>query len=423
MIIIPDLRRLADRLRRAKGAEQTNPPRAPELEAIYQQLDAWAGKDMNWLTENAKMAKPVKGQRWEVRGISFMSAGVAKRVVREDPSKWGLSAGEVDQLQNVCPGATAGCMAVCLVDAGQMGLPASKSAQLRRQLAFTFKREAFFTMVIIAIARLYAYAKKHGKRTGIRLNVTSDLDWENIPVTVDPWLARYVGRHVAVKSGTHRNICDVFPKVLFYDYTKVEPRMERYLKGPWPSNYKLTWSLAETPRNRLMAIRCLDAKACSVSVPFDIVGARGPDAVKRTPPLPQTLTIIDNSPGREPVPHTYPVINADEHDLRPVDPPGSIAGLKFKIPRPKRLKGTSIAEKIHAGGEFIVKTGGSMHPVISVYRSWGGATRTNPRVPFVSHTGIHRAITAEARRRREASARAETVRIVRRSNPRWRRRR
>jgi hypothetical protein len=407
MLIIPNFTAFARRLQAAKTGARANPPRPQELEAIYQQLDLWSGRQMDWLTENAKMDRPVKGQRWVVRGISFMSANVAKKVVRAEPAKWGLTAAEVDQLQNTCPGATAGCLAVCLVDSGQMGMPDAKSAQLRRQLAFSFKRDAFFTMEVIAIANLCKWARQRKTKVGIRLNVTSDIDWASIPVTIDPWLADYLSRRrtVNIAPGRYRCICDVFPGIRFYDYTKVVPVMERFLaKRDWPRNYHLTWSLAETPSNRQMALKCLLARACSVSVPFAL-----PATQKRFgawKPLPETLTLVDNAPGREPVPHTFAVTNADTHDLRFLDPFGTWAGLHFKLPLAKAaLKGKSIAEKMRAGGDF-VDTGGSMHPTISVYRAWGGV-KSNPYA-FTTVDEIRRRIRAQKQQ-------AATVRIVRKN--------
>lgn len=360
---------------RSKTRARTNPPRTPpELLETYAAIEKWAAKDMKWLTENAKMDKPVRGERWVVRGVSFMPATDAKKfflkrvngrsvVDRKLLKQFNVTEQQVRNLANMCPSASKGCMAVCLADAGQMVLTASKNAQLRRQLAFTNDRKAYMTVTAVAIAKVVQYAKKKRARTGIRLNVTSDIDWENIPVQVDRWLADYLYKITGwrVRVGRHANLMSVFPRVMFYDYTKVWPRMDRFLRGKFPRNYFLTWSLTEQPTNRRHAVQVLKSKKSSVATAFDITAYRGRGLTVEQKfekaPLPEALTIGN---------YTAPVVDADKHDLRFRDPKGSVAGLRFKVPRKKNLKGMSTKEKIEAAGAFVIKTGGSKHPKISI---------------------------------------------------------
>jgi hypothetical protein len=164
----------------------------------------------------------------------------------------------------------------------------------------------------------------------------------------------------------YQNLMALFPKVEFYDYTKVQSRMERFLWGDLPANYHLTWSLAETDANRRMALAVLHSKRSTVAVPFDITAPRSGTMTTEQKlsksPLPKTLSL------REPngTLHTFPVVDADKHDVRRLDPPGSFSGLRFKIPKKKALKGSSTAQKVDAAHGFVIKTGGSQHPVIPI---------------------------------------------------------
>jgi hypothetical protein len=281
--------------------------------------------------------------------------------------QFNITPGDVEAFADACPGKTPGCMAVCLTDSGLMVQDYVKQAQVRRHLTFHKDRQAFMVVLAVGIARLFAKGQREGKEVGVRLNVTSDIEWENVKIQVDPWLAKYLtslgvrsADGHAVRAGSYRNIMKVFPRVLFYDYTKVLSRMKKFLEGrSLPSNYHLVWSLAETVENRLMAIRVLRSKKSTVSVAFDSA---------RSKPLPKTLTIVDDT--RLPVHHvTRHVFNADEHDMRALDGFGVFAGLHFKTPTSGIAGLTSKQarnEWLRRAGPFVVRTnkGKDPHPVI-----------------------------------------------------------
>jgi len=366
-----------------RGLARINPARPTELDIIYKDISQWAKPTMRWLTENAKMDKPVRGSKWILRGVSFLPAQQIGKVFfksgkidRERLKEFNITEAQAKALKSerMCPHATQGCMAVCLSTSGQLGLPNSIQAQVRRQIIYKQNRPAFMTILVLGIASLYKTARKGKARLGIRLNVTSDLSWEDLSLTINPWLAKYLKTQYGhmVKPGNYRNLMEVFPKVMFYDYTKVNTRMLKYLTGDFPPNYHLTWSLAEISMNRKMALEILKRKGGSVSVAFDIVMPKDrPGQPKMTlkqkakkAPLPKTLTIIDQQ-GRK---HTFKVTDADMHDLRPMDLKGTWAGLRFKVPKNKKLAGMKDREKMEAAGAFVVKTKGSPHPVIRIER-------------------------------------------------------
>ena len=115
------------------------------------------------------------------------------------------------------------------------------------------------------------------KNSCFRLNLTSDLPWENMVI-----------KH--------------FPDSQFYDYTKHLKRFVAYLEGKLPSNYHLTYSRDETTPDTL--IKSLCASGGNVAVVF-----RGS--------LPKTWLGIE-------------VIDGDDSDLRFKDGNGKIVGLLEK---------------------------------------------------------------------------------------------
>ena len=69
--------------------------------------------------------------------------------------------------------------------------------------------------------------KKNNLKPCLRLNGTSDISYENY------------------KFDNGLNIFECFKDLQFYDYTKVDKRMSKYLKGELPNNYHLTFSRDE----------------------------------------------------------------------------------------------------------------------------------------------------------------------------------
>jgi hypothetical protein len=185
---------------------------------------------------------------------------------------------------NTCPKATVGCKSACLNTAGRGGMfkrgestNAIQKARIRKTRYFYEDRVSFFNDLTRDITKGIAMAKKLGLKPVFRLNGTSDLSWEKYEV-----------------PNTGLNIFQIFPEVQFYDYTKVLGRKAAY------DNYFLIFSQAdgnEADVNRAIA------QGMNVATVFDEV----PQEYK----------------GR-------PVINADETDLRFLDPRGVIAGLKAK---------------------------------------------------------------------------------------------
>ncbi len=180
--------------------------------------------------------------------------------------------------KETCPKRTAGCTEACLNTAGRGGMFRKgentnmiQQARIRKTRMFFEQRAEFMAQLEKDINLGIRQAKKLGLTPVFRLNGTSDLAWE--------------------KYG----IIEKFPTVQFYDYTKVLGRKVAHLP-----NYHLTFSAADG--NDADVARAVE-QGMNVAAVFD----RLPDVYM----------------GR-------PVINADETDLRFLDPKGVVAGLKAK---------------------------------------------------------------------------------------------
>ena len=185
--------------------------------------------------------------------------------------------------REVCPKRTAGCTAACLNTAGRGGMfrkgettNVIQEARKRKTRYFFEARDYFMMDLYNDIQKGIKQAKKLGLTPVFRLNGTSDLSWEKYTIN-------------------DKNLFELFPTVQFYDYTKVLGRkVDRY------KNYHLTFSAADgNDKDVAGAI----AAGMNVAMVFD--------------KLPETYM------GRT-------VINADDTDLRFLDPKGVIAGLKAK---------------------------------------------------------------------------------------------
>ena len=151
----------------------------------------------------------------------------------------------------VCPMALiAACKAPCLNTAGLGGVYTSiQRSRIAKTRRFFEQREAFMADIVYSIRKLIKAARKRpvrfkGRFTGkfyvplVRLNGTSDIRWENIPVTVDG--VRYP------------NLMEAFPSVQFYDYTKLANRRNL------PANYDITFSYSGVPAYQKFVQKALD---------------------------------------------------------------------------------------------------------------------------------------------------------------------
>ena len=186
--------------------------------------------------------------------------------------------------KETCPKRTAGCTAACLNTAGRGGMFRKgentniiQQARIRKTKMFFEQRDEFMAQLIKDIRLGIKQAATLGLTPVFRLNGTSDLAWEKY------------------EAANGKNIFELFDYVQFYDYTKVLGRKTGDIK-----NYHLTFSAADG--NELDVQAAIQA-GMNVAMVFD--------------------KLPDEYMGRK-------VFNADDTDLRFLDPKGVIAGLKAK---------------------------------------------------------------------------------------------
>jgi len=188
---------------------------------------------------------------------------------------------------NVCSHSTPECRLGCLNTSGRAGieefagLDKIKKARIAKTKLF-FENQTFYMDWLIAEIRAkQAKAKREGFYFSVRLNATSDIDWQNV-------------KHYGM------TIFEIFPEISFYDYTKNASKFDNIAP-----NYHLT--LSYTGRNW---DKCLDvlSKGHNVAMVFN---------VKDVADLPAMYK-------------GYKVINGDLTDYRIDDAKGIIVGLKWK---------------------------------------------------------------------------------------------
>ena len=179
---------------------------------------------------------------------------------------------------NTCSSASQGCADACLHTAGNpVFMPQKTLGRINRTRFYFRDRAKFIAKLIKEITNHELYCYKNGFIPVVRLNTTSDIPWE-----------------------IHK-IFEIFPRVQFYDYTKIKKRALKFAQGLMPKNYHLTFSMNEANQND-----------CD-----EVLQEGGNIAVVFRDKLPDTYK-------------GYKVVNGDEHDLRFTDPKNVVVGLKAK---------------------------------------------------------------------------------------------
>lgn len=205
-----------------------------------------------------------------------------------------------DGYSNLCPSASPGCRATCLVTSGQLKNPAPKQSQLDKTNYWLTNPNEFLSQAHREIESLVRSHAKPGKNNFcIRLNGTSDIPFERKSYTY--------------KGITYKSIMDAFPKVQFYDYTKIYDRL-----GKTPKNYHLTFSASEinTKQWKEALQRGFQVAMVFGSQPGKVSKSTGL-YIKKPDPLPKTY-------------EGFEVIDGDDTDLTFTRPNGVIIGLRMK---------------------------------------------------------------------------------------------
>ena len=124
---------------------------------------------------------------------------------------------------NLCPSAElAACHGPCLNTSGRGQMTSVQVGRARKTKWYIEDRASFMMQLYADVLSFVKYCEKKSIKPCIRLNGTSDIRWELIPVNT--------------KLFSTLNIMDLFPMVQWYDYTKIANRRNV------PDNYHLTWS-------------------------------------------------------------------------------------------------------------------------------------------------------------------------------------
>jgi hypothetical protein len=194
---------------------------------------------------------------------------------------------------NLCPHASAGCLALCLGwYSGQAGMLAKgtletgsnatrRSRQAKARL-FMADRKAFMAAMHAGIASAKRAAMRQNLTLCVRLNGATDINWP-------------------------RAVFDQWPHVQFVDYTKSVAKALAHANGKLAPNYHVTFSRSES--NEADCDR--------------VLAAGGNVAVVSSLPMPATW-------------RGFRVVNGDEHDLRHLDPRNCVVWLSPKGAKARR---------------------------------------------------------------------------------------
>ena len=150
------------------------------------------------------------------------------------------------------------CKTACLNTAGLGGgYPSIQKSRQTKTDLFLNDRDTFMAMLYKDIEKFVRFCEKKNKKPAVRLNGTSDIQWETI-------------KHEGV------TVFENFPQVQFYDYTKIPTRKISHIP-----NYHLTWSYSEA--NQKYA-NYFDKLKYNIAVVF---------SSKTLPPMFKGLRVID----------------------------------------------------------------------------------------------------------------------------------
>ena len=188
---------------------------------------------------------------------------------------------------NLCPSAElAACHGPCLNTSGRGQMTSVQVGRARKTKWYIEDRASFMMQLYADVLSFVKYCEKKNIKPCIRLNGTSDIRWELIPVNT--------------KLFSTLNIMDLLPMVQWYDYTKIANRRNV------PTNYHLTWSYSGSNPKYSDMMSTAVANGMNVAVVFRTKG-----------------TIPASFKG-------LPTVDGDKNDLRFLDPKGVAVALYAK---------------------------------------------------------------------------------------------
>lgn len=231
----------------------------------------------------------------------LLSVGTNAKTTKGDGKKYKTAIIYMIPNEKICPmsGANmANCRVGCLVNAGLASVYKTiNQARQRRTDLYENDRKLFLETLNKEIKRFINYCEKRDITPCIRLNGTSDIDYERL-IDMESYNA------------------------VFYDYTKRPNRLDRKL----PKNYHLTVSYSQATERYQKTIE---------------------DAIKKH----KDINIAVVFRHEKTIPLSFlnkPVIDGNKDDLRFLDPTGSIVGLYARGKAAKQDKSGFVIDIIPA---------------------------------------------------------------------------
>ena len=182
--------------------------------------------------------------------------------------------------KTICPNAIRnGCHVDCLVSSGMLGMRTQQLAMISRTLYYINFKEDFLVMLR---AELNKGFNKYGENFAVRLNGTSDINWQSI--------------------------VNEFPHITFYDYSKLRNMILRNTN----KNHHYTFSGSMFSQYSRKELRLAIDAGLNVALAFNTKESK-----KDTLKIPKKL-------------FNKTLVNFDETDVRFKDKAGSIGYLKRK---------------------------------------------------------------------------------------------
>ena len=258
----------------------------PQIDIVSHRRAIVSWGDTRRQIDNLTAAGDTNTKLRKSSGFGFLTRGFSM-----SPSRIGSFLSLPNSCGDESPGCAGGCLGGCGLGAV---FPAIQESRLAKKILYFNAREWTIAKLVVEIRKAYEHAKSLGMRLAVRLNVLSDIRWEDT------------------------GILELFPDVQFYDYTKHPGRF-----GLVRPNYWVTFSRSEINESDSMEV--LQAGG-NVAVVFHQIGR-----------------FAGNASGRQRLPKSYrgfQVIDGDKTDLRFDDPRGrsrgKVVGLRLKAPTTRK---------------------------------------------------------------------------------------
>lgn len=260
------------------------------------------------LTDNTKLRKTPSGAVVINAGISLAPA-----------SRSGIF--------NLCPDATIGCLAGCVLWFGGRTVTAVvRRAAIARSALLVYWPERFFQRLFSALVALERRADKKGARAFCRTNVASDVNYPS-------------------------ELYRAFPRTTFYNYSKNCDHIRDYINGFFPFNYFVSYSVSE--RSRFSDCAEFNRAGVNLIVVFDSYYS-GP--LHRFGYLPERVEFRSETTGES---FTVDCVDGDISDLRTpeFDGRGVCVGLRLKGTNKAKLQARrfGFARPFPIGAEYVVR--------------------------------------------------------------------